>query len=167
MFIHKSGYLFGDASKLWWIFIIAGIFALMSSYLIELNVSHSRIIIIGSVTIFIGLTLKLNYFGLQIDTANKLIRNFTAVFGIKTGAWNPLPKLQKVILTSRNVSFWNTPNGISPTFKSNSTIYTIALFSNGENPDFFIQTEHKKKAKQKTKILSDLLMIPFEELFTN
>jgi len=71
MFIHKSGYFFGDASKLWWIFIIAGIFALVSPYLIELNVSHSRIIIIGSVTIFIGLTLKLNYFGLQIDTTKK------------------------------------------------------------------------------------------------
>lgn len=162
IFNHKSGYFFGQAAKLWWVFIITGVFALVSPLIIEIDVSTTRSILVGLVAIALSLVLKLNYFGLQIDQTKKQIRDYTAIFGVKTGNWQPIPSFKKITLTSRNVSSWNTPNGISPTFKSNATIYTIALFSNAENPDFFIQTESKKYADQQINHLSELLGIEVE-----
>ena len=111
----------------------------------------------GIVALLIGITLKLNYYGLQIRKGK--IRNYTAIFGIKSGKWETIPLFQKISVTSRNVSAWNTPNGISPTFKTNATIYTIALFSDKENPDFFIQTEDKNIADEKAEQLSEIFDI--------
>lgn len=162
MLIYKSGYFFGDAAKLWWIFILAGIFALISPYIIEPNVSMLRILIIGIISIVVGTLLKLNFSGPQIDENRNRIRNFTAVMGIKTGVWQDSPEFKKITLTSSNVISWNTPNGISPTFKSYSTLYTIALSSNAENPDFFIQTDKKKKALVMAKQFSDLFGVAVE-----
>ena len=160
MFNHITGYFFGFASKNWWQFVAAGLFALGSPLVIGLEVPLSRVIIVGVVALLMGLSLKLNYFGLQIS-GNK-IRNYTAFFGFKTGSWQALPSFQRMTLTHKNVSSWNTPNGVSPTFKSNSTIYTIALFTGGANPDYFIQTEDKKLADKRADELSDLLNINIE-----
>lgn len=161
MFTHISGYFFGYAAKIWWQFIAAGLFALGSPLFIGLEVSISRVILVGVVALLIGITLKLNYHGLQIKR-NK-IRDFTAIFGIKTGPWQNLPRFQRIAFTMNNVSFWNTPNGVSPTFKSNVTTYTIALFSEEENPDYFIQTENKQLANKQVDALSKLLKLPVEK----
>ena len=162
MFDHKAGYFFGYAAKIWWQFTAAGLFALSSPLIIGLQVPLSRIIVIGVVALLIGATMKLNYYGLQIS--KNRIRNYTAIFGIKTGKWQALPNFLKITLTARNVSSWNTPNGISPTFKSNATNYTIALFSDKGHPDFFIQTEDKNVADEKAEQLSELFGIELERI---
>jgi len=164
IFNHKSGYFFGHAAKLWWIFIITGVFALVSPYIIAMDVSNTRTVIVGLVAIALGLALKLNYFGLQIDQTKKQIRDYTAILGIKTGNWQPIPSFQKITFTSKNVSSWNTPNGISPTFKSNSMTYTIALFADIDTPDFFIQTKNEKLAEQRAKHLSAIFEIELERI---
>lgn len=163
MFDHKSEYFFGDAARLWWLFCLAGLFAWVSPFLFDLDVSNLRVAIVGFVAIIIGIILKFNYYGLQIDLSNNRIRNYTAILGFKIGDWQKCPPFQKITLTSKNVSSWNTPNGISPTFKSNTSIYTIALFSNADNPDFFIQTENKNIADRNAKQLSELLNIKVDK----
>lgn len=163
MFDHKSGYFFGEAAKLWWVFIVAGLFAWISPLLVHLDVSNLRVAIIGLIAIIIGTILKLNYFGLQIDQSNNRIRNYTTFLGIKTGVWQKSPQVIKITVTSKNVSTWNTPNGISPTYKSNTVIYTIALFSISDNPDFFIQTDNKNIAMLKAEQLSKLYKIQVEK----
>lgn len=162
MFDYKTGYFFGFAAKIWWQFSAAGLFAISSPLIIDLQVPLSRVIIVGVVALLIGITLKLNYYGLQIDRDK--IRDYMAIYGIKIGRWQSIPQFQKVTFTSRNVSSWNTSNGISPTFKTNTTIYTIALFSKKENPDFFIQTEDYKIANEKAEELSELLGIGLERI---
>jgi hypothetical protein len=159
IFSHKSTYFFGNAANLWHIFIFAGVFALTAPYLITLEVSLTRTIIVGCVSILTGLVLRLNYNGIQIDIKNDTYRNFNAVLGIKHGKWKKLPELQKIVFTSKNVSSWNTPNGISPTFKTNSTIYTVALIADSENPVLFLQTENEKAAIEKAKFLAKELKL--------
>lgn len=162
MFQHRNAYFFGSAANLWHIFIFAGVFSLTAPYLITLEVSMARTVIVGCVAILIGITLKLNYSGIEIDLEKKLYRNFHAVFGIKRGDWQKLPELNKIVLTSRNVSSWNTPNGISPTFKSNTVIYTVALFGVQEQPILFFQTENKSEANEKASFLNEELKIERE-----
>ena len=155
MFNHRNAYFFGSAANLWNIFIFAGVFSLTAPYLITLEVSQARTVIVGCVAIVIGIILKTNYFGIQIDLKNRQYRDFNAIFGVKRGTWHKLPQLSKMVLTSKNVSSWNTPNGISPTFKSNTTIYTIALFGKDEQPVLFFQTENESDANQKANHLSN------------
>lgn len=71
---------------------------------------------------FLWIDIELNIYGLQIDALNKRIRNYTMVFGIKTGDCDAFPDLQKVTLTFKYASSWNTSNRISPTFKSKKPI---------------------------------------------
>jgi hypothetical protein len=78
-----------------------------------------------------------------------------------------LPSLQKVVITGKNVSYWNTPNGISPTFTTNSTIYTIALFAELQNPILFFQTENEKEAIKKALRLSKGFSIRLESSFNS
>jgi hypothetical protein len=118
----------------------------------------------GIVFVLVGILLITNFRGLQVDPEKKLIRNYTAILGIKTGEWQSLPVIKKITYTSRNVSSWNTPNGISPTFKTNSTIYTIALFTDEENMVYFIQSENKKLADKRAKKLSSIFNSEIERL---
>ena len=164
MFEHRTGYFFGSAAKLWWIFVFAGLFALASPYLTLSNVSQLRATIVGLVAIALGLVLKLNYYGLQIDMAKSRIRNYVAILGIRRGQWRPMPEIKKINLTSAKVSSWNTPNGISPTFKSNVTTYTIGLFSNEESPEYFIQMESAMMARVRAAQLSKLFGIAIDNL---
>ena len=164
MFSHKSEYFFGDAARLWWAFELAGLFALLSPNFIELDVSLTRVLVVGFVFVVVGLVLKLHHSGIQIDNKTGQARNYLTVFGVKTGDWRPLPSIKKITSTSKNVSSWNTPNGISPTFKTNRTIYTIALFADNQHPEYFIQTENKAQAEKRAIELSKLLNASVETL---
>jgi hypothetical protein len=164
IFSHRSTYFFGNAANLWHIFIFAGVFALTAPYLITLEVSMTRTVIVGCIALIIGLALRFNYYGVQIDYENAKCRDFTCTFGLRTGSWKKLPNLKKVILTKQNVSSWNTPNGISPTFKTGHTIYTIALFGDEPQPALIIQTENEKEAKENAGLLADKLQLVMEYL---
>ncbi len=71
---------------------------------------------------------------------------------------------ENVILTSQKTSSWNTPIGISPTYNSQSTQCTIALFSDSEQMEYFVQTNNKKTAKKNAAELSNQLGVPLELL---
>jgi len=163
MFNHRNSYFFGNAANLWHIFIFAGVFSLTAPYFISLEVSQARTIIVGVVALIIGIVLKINYYGIQIDFDQKKYRNFISILGFKQGNWIVLPELERIVLTSKNVSTWNTPNGISPTHKSNATIFTIALFRNSEQLELFFQTENESDAINKAKQLAEKLHIPLEQ----
>lgn len=157
-------YFFGDAGKLWFVFMLAGLFALMSPYILELDVTKTRTVIIGSVFICIGVLLKSCYMGIQIDPQKKRFRYFNAYFWIKFGSWMDLPLLEKVVHTSKKVTFWNTPNGVSPTFKGRATIYTLGLFSNKNQPDIIIQSEKQSSVRKMLDRLTEQFQLDVETI---
>ena len=165
MINHKEGYLLGDAAQWWYLFVGAGIFALLAPYFFVLQTSITRVWIVGSLAILAGACLRLHYFGTQVDSEKGQIRNFYTIFGIRKGEWKPLNGIVKIYLTSQNTSSWSTPNGVSPSFKSNITTYTVGLFDQTDDPQYFLQTTDLKKAKQLASSLSDGLSIPTEGSF--
>jgi len=162
MFTHKNGYFFGQAGKLWLVFVAVAVVTLLAPYIVEIEVSTTRVLVVGGVALLAGFSLKLNDQGLQINLKNYKYRYYHRIFGFKKGKWKDLPSLQKVVITGKNVSYWNTPNGISPTFRTNSTIYTIALFAELQNPILFFQTENEKEANKKALRLSKGFSIRLE-----
>ncbi len=164
MLTHRNDYFFGKAAELWFIFIIAGVFILLSPLIIRLEVGNTRIILISGAAIFIGLSLKFNDLGFQLDYKKQRYRHYYSIFGFKKGAWEQLPLLKKVVLTSKDISSWNTPNGISPTFKTTSIVYTIALIRETGTPMLLLKTENEKEAIQKAKHLAEALSIKLESL---
>ena len=159
----KTKYLFGNASRFWLIFILAGIFAWLSPYLFEQENEPVKVILVGAFGVLAGLTLRFSYSGIQIDKKNHRIREFSSFFGIRKGDWTTLPSFSKVVHTKNKVSFWNTPNGVSPTFKSSVTTYTIGLFAGAENPEYIIQSESEALSKNEAKRISELLNVTLEE----
>ena len=109
---------------------------------------------VGITALVLGLGMKLSYSGIQIDFKARKARHFQSIFGIKKGEWTELPSLQRIVTTAENVSFWNTPNGISPTFKTHLTTYTIGLFGEGDQPHYFFQTDNPKQADRLAKTLA-------------
>ena len=98
MFDHKTGYILGDASRFWWLILAAGVFAFISPYITYVPVPEIRIWMVGSAGILIGIGMRLNYYGLQIDASKNRRREYTSIFGIKKGSWEPLPKIKYKIL---------------------------------------------------------------------
>lgn len=164
MFDHKSSYFFGDAVKFWFMFVLVGLFGVVSPYVLHTDISYVKAALVGGIFMVGGAALRFIYEGVQIDTENKRYREYTAFFGIITGKWIALPDIHKLVLTSKNVSYWGTPNGITPTFKFNTTFYTIALFDKEDQLEIFMQTEKEKRAKNSAKILSEKLDLPVDQV---
>ncbi len=140
--------------------MLVGLFAIISPHFITLQVTTLKASLVGVFMLLLGLTLRLNHSGVQINSSAGLIRDYTAVFGFKKGQWLPLNDLTRLELTSKKVVSWNTPNGISPTFKSGVTTYTIGLFSVEAYPKYILQTISKLKADKSANTLSILLDLP-------
>ena len=160
----KTRYVFGNASRFWPVFILAGVFAWVSPYLFDQDNEPLKVILVGSFGVLLGLTLKFCTMGVQIDMKSKRIRSYSSYFGIRTGTWKDLPEFTKIVLTSKKVSFWNTPNGISPTFKTDTVTYTIGLFAKGEQPEYIIQSESESLTEREAKRLAELLGVTLERL---
>lgn len=159
----KTKYIFGNGARLWIVFIIAGVFAWLSPYIYPQQENDPlKVILVGAFGVVLGLALRLCTKGLQIDLQQKRIREYASYFGIKSGEWKSLPTFDRVVLTSRKVSHWNTPNGVSPTFKSDVNIYTIGLFSGDANPEYIIQSESQKLAEREAEQISNLLSVPLK-----
>ena len=156
----KTKYIFGNGARLWIIFIIAGVFAWLSPYIYpEQENDPVKVILVGTFGVVLGLVLRFSTKGIQIDTGNQRIREYSSYFGIKVGQWNSLPAFDRIVLTSKKVSHWNTPNGISPTFKSDIKLFTIGLFAGNPNPEYIIQSESQKLAETEAERISKLLNV--------
>ena len=160
----KTRYVFGNASRFWPVFMLAGMFAWVSPYMFEQDNEPVKVILVGSFGVLLGLTLRFCTMGIQIDMQTKRIRNYSSYFGIRVGEWKYLPGFKKIVLTSKKVTYWNTPNGISPTFKTDTTMYTIGLFAEEDKPECIIQSESEKLAESEAKRLADLLDVTLERL---
>jgi hypothetical protein len=67
MFTHKNGYFFGQAVKLWLVFVAVAVVTLLAPYMVEIEVSTTRVLVVGGVALLAGFSLKLNDQGLQIN----------------------------------------------------------------------------------------------------
>jgi hypothetical protein len=162
MFDRKTEYMFGSASKFWFAFVAVAFFIWLSPLFMEQEDLPLRTVLVGAVPFLIGICLRFTYYGIQIDPEQNSVREYTAVLGIKTGAWAALPNLRKITLSSKSVSSWNTSNGISPTFRSTRILYTTALYAASATPAYSIQTENIKAARKDAKTLSELLHLQVE-----
>ena len=158
----KTGYVFGGASGFWFVFIAIA-FAVWGSLLFVQPDTLTRTLLVGAGTFFLGLCLRLSYYGTQIDPKNRKIREYMALLGIRTGDWRNLPNLKKLRFTSNTTRFWNSPNGISPTLAHTYTIYSIGLFSHAATPGYVIKLQSKREALQDVETLSTLLQLEIEE----
>jgi len=162
VFNHKTAYFFGGASRFWWLFILVGIFSVLSPFVMELEVSKIQNLLVGIGALVIGVVLKLNYYGIQIDGKMNLTREYISVMGIKKGIWQQMPDFHRLTLTSEKVSSKNAPNGISPTLSTTRTVFTITLITSENAPVYVFQVERKKKAVSEAEKLSELLGVRLE-----
>lgn len=159
----KTGFVFGGASNFWFLFVAIALLIWLSPLFVGQQNSLARTLLLGAAALLLGLFLRFTYYGTQIDEEKKIIREYTAILGYKTGEWKDLPDLNKLRITSNSYSSRNTPNGISPTMRYNSTVYSIALFSHAATPDYVIKTKKKKEALQDAQALATILHLKVEE----
>ncbi|RDV14999.1 hypothetical protein DXT99_12000 [Pontibacter diazotrophicus] len=159
----KTGYVFGGASSFWFLFVAIALIIWLSPLFIKQENSSIKTLLIGAAALLLGLCLRFTFYGTQVDPERGRIREYTSLLGYRTGDWEKLPDLKRLRFTSNNVSSRNTPNGISPTMRHTSTVYTIALFSYAATPDYVIKTENKKEALQDAQALAKILHLKVED----
>jgi hypothetical protein len=108
---------------------VSGILALGSLTLIENETSVEKTIWVGIGAILIGGVLMSISSGKMLDFKNSRFREYVSVLGFYAGKWESLPTIEKVELIHHSFTFQNTPNAITPTFKSRVTVYKVVLFS--------------------------------------
>jgi hypothetical protein len=111
---------------------IAGVLALVSLLFIENESSIQKTIWIGLSAISFGGVLMSVSSGKMVDFKNSRFREYFSVLGFYSGKWESLPAIERVELIHHSFTSQNVPNGITPTFKSQVTIYKVVLFSEQE-----------------------------------
>ncbi|WP_162055275.1 hypothetical protein [Pontibacter pamirensis] len=159
----KTGYVFGGASSFWFVFVAIALVVCLSPLFIEQENSLIKTLLIGAAALLLGLFLRFTFYGTQIDSQKRRVREYTSLLGYRKGEWKDLPDLKKLRLTSNSYSYRNTPNGISPTMRYTGTVYTISLFSYTATPDYVIKTVNKKEALQDAQALANILHLEVEE----
>lgn len=155
----KTGYVFGEAAKWWYLFLIAGLCTCTIPLFYQLEVEPFVAYVFGSGMLLLALILRQNWYFLEIDGNRKRYRKGVAVFGFSTGTWSELPPISSIRETSANVRSWNTPNGITPTFMSNRQLFTIGLFED-ETLHLFVQTAHEPSARKWSAKIRETLQLP-------
>jgi len=147
-FIFKNRDFLSGSRLLGCIFIFAGVFALLSPVLFEIDVSAQRVFLVGGVTILIGYVAAFSYSGTKIDFARSKFREYQVIAGFTTGEWQKLPPITAVKVISRTYMQRNMPNGISPTMSGKVTDFYVLLLANHPEPVLsFIYTSEKKAVK--------------------
>jgi len=159
----KTTYMFGGASKFWPLFPAIALVMWLSPFFMEQGDSPYKANLIGAIALMLGLCLRFSYHGMQIDAKRRCFRVFSSICGFKTGRWKNLPPLEKLLFTSSMITSHNTPNGISPTLRSNTTFYCITLVSEMNQPVHVIRTTDRMKALRNVEALADLLRLKVEE----
>ena len=93
----------------------------------EVETETSKILLVGSVPILLGIFLISTYSGRLIDFEAKKIKKYQQILWFKVGKWENLPAIEHAELIHYNYQHRNIPNGISPTISTEITIYKCVL----------------------------------------
>ena len=159
----RTANVFGYAVYFWVLFTAIAVVFWMSPLFIEQENPLLRTMVLGAVSFLIGLCFRFSYLGVEIDADKEKVRKFTSILGFKIGDWENLPALQKLVLTSAVSNAWNTPNGISPTFRSTSTLYVITLVADSAIDNITIKLQNKTQAQASAKALAELLHLETQD----
>ena len=136
------------------VFMLAGIFSILSPQLLEVDQSDNRSLWIGLAFALIGLLASGIYSGIEVDMSGKRFRNFRAFLGIKLGDWTDIPALNGIYLFSQTEEFTSMPNGITPTLSGNVTDFYVMGISTDTKPVFSLAYEEKAKAQEAAEKIS-------------
>ncbi|WP_296698473.1 hypothetical protein [Algoriphagus sp.] len=121
-----------DSAQLLGICLIAcGIIVLLFPFFFEVNTNSLKIGIVGGGAVLIGFLLLSIHSGVIINFQTRKFKEYQSFLWFKMGEWVELPKIEGVELIHHSYKSVNTPNGISPTLSSNTTVYKCVLIANG------------------------------------
>jgi len=142
---------------------VAGLFALCSPFIFELNVSINRVLIVGLTSLLIGIILICSYEGIFIDFQRLQFIHYFSFFGFKFGQWEAISKITKIKVLSIEGKSTNTPNAISPTITYSFKEHNIFIYSEDQsNPLFTFPYSKRKKAIKKANELAALFGVSME-----
>jgi len=139
------------------LFILGGVFALLSPLFISSGLPIERTRLVGIVFILVGFLITQLYTGIQLDGDQKRFREYLSIIGIRLGKWEPLPTFSSIKWKEINRTSSNIPNGVSPTLSGTITFYRVILY--GEDTKMVFSFDYKKneKAIEKAQELESIL----------
>lgn len=163
----KKRNLFSGPHLLGLLFVIAGIFALVSPFVFESQSSFERSLFVGMAALIIGIMILSSYSGVLVDFSAHRAKEYICLLGFKIGEWADLPGINtiKVLEVSQRTS--NTPNGISPTLTGRVTLYKTFLYADDSKPvlsfDYSRRERALKDAEHLATYLDATLKVAFKE----
>ncbi len=137
--------------------IMAGLFALVSPLIFEVEISTTRVLVVGGGAIAIGVLLSTTYKGTLIDLSGKRVKEYQSVCGYSFGEWRVLPDILTVKVISATYVSTNIANGISPTLSMKLTDFMTYLYSDASQPVLSFVYSNREKAVSHAKLLADSL----------
>jgi len=137
------------------IFIAVGFFTLVSPLFMPGDNSTAKALIVGSTAILFGGIVITYYPGTFFDFQNKRYKTYYAFVGYQFGQWKTLPPIKLVKVFPYTFRGSMMPNGVNPTPTVHVTKHIVALYGDHSKPVVALEYDHKNKAIEGGKIISD------------
>ncbi|MTI21485.1 hypothetical protein E1176_10690 [Fulvivirga sp. RKSG066] len=161
VYSHAYVNLFSSWRFLGLLLIVAGLFVATTPMFFAISYS-AKLILVSSISFFLGVFLAFSYEGLQLDFVNKRKREFTSVLGLKFGEWVGIEHLTTLSISSHSRLAQNTPNGITPTLSAVETLFKITAHST-HSKVFTLWFHKKEKARQLGNLMSGHFNVSLQE----
>jgi len=139
------------------IFLVVGVFIMISPAFIESENSLLKSLSVGGASAVFGLMVVFSYSGTLIDFTEEKFQVYYAFCGFKTGAWKMLPEIQAVKVISTTSRMTSMSNGVNPSMTGKVTDYKIFLFASAPQPVLIFDYSDKDAAIANAKILASTL----------
>lgn len=152
-----TGFSFGGLSKVGYVVMAAGLFVMISPLFIEDDNSVTKSVLVGAVALLAGAVMSFTYKGIEFDFAEKRLKEYTAVLGVKMGQWEIMPPFHHLTIHQGTYSYQTMPNGVNPSFRGTATVYRVSLHSDNSDSDLVLLSESRQRALKDLKILGEHL----------
>ncbi len=153
-FDYSRRQLFSGLHLIGLICIFAGVFVLLSPMFLESETPLEKILIVGAVSVVIGLIIVTTYSGTLIDVAGNKVKEYVSVCSCRFGKWTTLPAISAIKVVSTSHIHTNIPNGISPTLSGKVREFNMLLFSEHRLPELSFTYTSKDQAIEEARQLA-------------
>jgi len=161
LFDRKTDPYFGSLRYLGYLLLPAGI--IVAGAALWSGADKIQLLSVGGLLFLLGLLFQTTHHGFQIDFKHRRVREYLAMFGVKSGNWVPLPQFQKVVLSSNLAPADDHGHDHGDTPAPLVTWYTIGLYSGSPEADFELRTGHQEDALKTLHLLANRLDILAED----
>jgi hypothetical protein len=137
------------------IFIVVGLFTILSPGFMESDSSIGKAILVGGVSILFGISVVFSYGGTLINFNSYSIKEYYSLCGLKMGNWKKISEIKKVKVVSEQYKFTRSSDGIHPSNSGQVWIYKALLYSSNPKPILTFEFPTKDKTLKEAKILAD------------